>query len=131
MSGRSGSISRVKCGYAGRCGQFGHQFFSRKASAARPPLDFPPAFHGFPHGDFVGKLEIAAYGNSHSDARDFDAEGLQKLRQVDGRGFAFDVGLVAAITSSTPPRAMRSIRLLILSCSGPMPRNGESAPPST
>lgn len=33
-------------------------------------LQFAAAFHGLEHGDFVGVLDIAAGGNSSSDARD-------------------------------------------------------------
>ena len=35
--------------------------------APRQTLHFPPAFHGFQHGDFVGVFDVAVYRNAHSD----------------------------------------------------------------
>ena len=50
-----------------------------------PPLnlhgsDLATPFHGFPHGDFIGKLKIAADRYAHGDACDLDAKWLQELR---------------------------------------------------
>lgn len=35
--------------------------------------DFPAAFHGFQHGDFIGVFDVAADGHAHRDARDAQA----------------------------------------------------------
>ena len=35
-------------------------------------LQLATPFHGFEHGDLVGVLDVAAYRNSHSDARYFE-----------------------------------------------------------
>jgi hypothetical protein len=42
-------------------------------------LDFATAFHGFPHGYFVGEFEITAYGDTHCDAGYFDSQRLQEF----------------------------------------------------
>ena len=36
-------------------------------------LDFPPSFHRFQHGDFIGVLNVAADGDAHRDARNPEA----------------------------------------------------------
>src|ERR1700674_5199975 len=56
-------------------------------------LHFPPAFHGFEHGDFVGVFNVAAYRNSHGDPGYAQSLPLQLLGQVGGGGFSLDRGV--------------------------------------
>src|SRR3981081_1284915 len=55
-------------------------------------LQLPSAFHGFQHGDFVRVFDVAADGDAHRDAGNFDAHALELLREIRGSGFAFDRG---------------------------------------
>jgi hypothetical protein len=42
-------------------------------------LHLATAFHGLPHGDFVGEFDVAAYGDAHGDARHLHSQRLQQL----------------------------------------------------
>ena len=39
-------------------------------------LQIAAAFHGFQHGDFIGVLEVGAYGNADPDSRHANSQGL-------------------------------------------------------
>src|SRR5690349_10953369 len=56
-------------------------------------LELAPAFHGFEHSDFVSIFDVAAGGETGSDAGDANSEGLDLLREVGCSRFALDRGI--------------------------------------
>ena len=58
------------------------------------------AANGAGERDLVGILQVAADGYAVRDARNLDVgKGLEQPRNIGCSGLAFDVGLVARITS--------------------------------
>ena len=47
---------------------------------------------GAAEGEFIHELQIAAYGHSAGGAGDDDAERVEQTGQIQGSGFAFNVG---------------------------------------
>jgi len=66
---------------------------SRARRGKTPNLQLAAALHGFEHRDLVGVFDVAAYGDSHGDARDLHSCPLELLREIDRSGFAFDGGI--------------------------------------
>ena len=79
----------------------------------------PAALQGPHEGGVVGVLQVAAHGDAVGQAGDPHLEGLEQA------------GLVAMMTSSTPPAATRSTRDLMCRSSGPTWFMGEMTPWST
>jgi len=64
-------------------------------------LQFSTAFQGFCHRHFVGILKISADRQSQSETGHSNPQWLDQAREIECGGFAFYIGLVATITSST------------------------------